>query len=127
MSSKNEIKMMKKRYKCSKCKTIESHSLTSNKTSCSKCGTPLIEITEKEKKQKKSFNGPVRINWKSLNGCLLDSKSKEPIIKEIIEVFPTLVSPINIILYNLLYVIGNSSSIPETENNSLLIFVSILI
>ena len=40
---------------------------------------------EKEKKQKKSFNGPVRINWKSLNGCLLDSKSKEPIIKEIID------------------------------------------
>ena len=65
MSSKNEIKMMKKRYKCSKCKTIESHSLTSNKTSCSKCGTPLIEITEKEytqikNKQKKNLEEDIK-------------------------------------------------------------------
>ena len=54
MSTKNEIKIIKKRYKCSKCKTIESHSLTSNKTSCNKCSSPLIEITEKEYSQIKN-------------------------------------------------------------------------
>ena len=48
MSNKNEVKIIKKRFKCSKCKSIESHSLTSNKTSCIKCGSPLIEISEKE-------------------------------------------------------------------------------
>ena len=48
MSSKNEIKIIRKRFKCSKCKGIESHSLGSNKTSCSKCGSPLNEISEKE-------------------------------------------------------------------------------
>ncbi len=48
MSSKNVVKIIKRRFKCSKCKSIESHSLTSNKTSCNKCGSPLIEISEKE-------------------------------------------------------------------------------
>ena len=48
MSSKNIVKIIKRRFKCSKCKSIESHSLTSNKTSCYKCGSPLIEISEKE-------------------------------------------------------------------------------
>ena len=52
MSNKNEVKIIKKRFKCSKCKSIESHSLTSNKTSCIKCGSPLIEISEKKKKKK---------------------------------------------------------------------------
>ena len=60
MSSKNEVKIIKKRFKCSKCKSIESHSLTSNKTSCCKCGSPLTVITEKEylqikNKQKKDL------------------------------------------------------------------------
>ena len=59
MSSKNEIKLLRKRFKCPKCKIIESHSFTTNKTSCSKCGTPFIELSEKEyqqikMKQKKS-------------------------------------------------------------------------
>ena len=48
MSNKNEIKMIRKRFKCQNCKTIESHSLGSSKTSCSKCGLPLQEISEKE-------------------------------------------------------------------------------
>ncbi len=48
MRSKKEIKMKRKRFKCQKCKTIESHSLGSSKTYCSKCGLPLTEITEKE-------------------------------------------------------------------------------
>ena len=50
-SNKNEIKILRKRFKCPKCKTIESHSLTTNKTSCSKCNTPFIELTEKEYQQ----------------------------------------------------------------------------
>lgn len=48
MSSKNEVKIIKKRFRCSKCKSVESHSLTSNKTTCGKCGSPLMEISEKE-------------------------------------------------------------------------------
>jgi transcription initiation factor IIE alpha subunit len=48
MRGKNEVKIIKKRFKCSKCKSVESHSLTSNKTTCGKCGSPLMEISEKE-------------------------------------------------------------------------------
>ena len=54
MSNKNEIKIIRKRFKCQKCKTIESHSLGSSKTSCSKCGLPLVEISEKEYTQIKN-------------------------------------------------------------------------
>ena len=43
------------------------------------------EIIKKEEKEKKGFNGPVRINWKTLTKCLKDSKSKEPIIQEILD------------------------------------------
>ena len=43
------------------------------------------EIIKKEEKEKKGFNGPVRINWKTLTKCLKESKSKEPIIKEILD------------------------------------------
>jgi hypothetical protein len=51
MSTKNEIKIVRKRFKCPKCRIIESHSLGSSKTSCSKCGSPFIEISEKEYQQ----------------------------------------------------------------------------
>ena len=65
MSEKSSIKIIKKRFKCSKCKSVESHSLSSNKTSCSKCGSPLIEISEKEysqfkNKQKKDLEEDVK-------------------------------------------------------------------
>ena len=43
------------------------------------------DIGKKEEKKKPSFSGPVRINWKTLTKCLIDSKSKEPIIKEILD------------------------------------------
>ena len=43
------------------------------------------EIVKKEEKPKKGFNGPVKINWKTLTKCLIQSKSKEPIIQEILE------------------------------------------
>ena len=43
------------------------------------------EIVKKEEKQKKGFSGPVRINWKTLTKCLIKSKSKEPIIQEILD------------------------------------------
>ena len=51
MSTKNEIKIIRKRFKCPKCRIIESHSIGSSKTSCSKCGSPFIEISEKEYQQ----------------------------------------------------------------------------
>ena len=54
MDNKNEIKIIKKRFKCPKCKIIESHSLNSKKKTCSKCGNTLTEITEKEYLQLKS-------------------------------------------------------------------------
>ena len=65
MSSKNEMKIIRKRYKCPKCKTIESHSIGSSKTSCSKCRSPLLEITEKEysqikMKQKKDLEEDIK-------------------------------------------------------------------
>ena len=43
------------------------------------------EIIKKEEKPKPSFSGPVRINWKTFTKCLIDSKSKDPIIKEILD------------------------------------------
>ena len=42
------------------------------------------EIVKKETKPKK-FSGPVRINWKTFTRCLKESKSDDPIIKEILE------------------------------------------
>ena len=43
------------------------------------------KIEDKKEKKKPSFSGPVRINWKTLTKCLEESKSKEPIIKEILD------------------------------------------
>ena len=47
--------------------------------------TEADKIETKKEKKKPSFSGPVRINWKTLTKCLEESKSKEPIIKEILE------------------------------------------
>ena len=44
-----------------------------------------IETKKEKEKKKPSFSGPVRINWKTLTKCLEESKSKEPIIKEILD------------------------------------------
>lgn len=65
MSEKNDKNSIKKRFKCSKCKSILSHSTSSNKTSCSKCNSSLIEITEKEynkikNKQKKDLEEDIK-------------------------------------------------------------------
>ena len=94
MNCKNEIKTIKRRLKCFKCKTIESHSLTSNKTSCNKCGSPLIEITEKEytqikNKQKKDLEEDIKETdesekkkKKGLKNEESDSEQKEKKIKK---------------------------------------------
>ena len=40
---------------------------------------------EKEEAKKPLFKGPVKINWKTFNQCLIDSNSEEEVIKEIIK------------------------------------------
>jgi len=92
MSNKNEIKIIKKRFKCTKCKTIESHSLNSSKTTCSKCGTPLIEISEKEyllikNKHKKDLEEDVKeINYNKEGAINKDKKKRKSQRSEIIEI-----------------------------------------
>ena len=87
MSSKNEIKIIRKRFKCSKCKGIESHSLGSNKTSCSKCGAPLYEISEKEYIQiKNKIKKNIEEDIKEIDNKELisnDKKKKKPSHKNI--------------------------------------------
>ena len=91
MSNKNEIKIIKKRFKCTKCKTIESHSLNSSKTTCSRCGSTLIEISEKEyllikNKQKKDLEEDVKeINYNKDAPLNKDKKKRKSQKSEIIE------------------------------------------
>lgn len=91
MSNKNEIKIIKKRFKCTKCKTIESHSLNSSKTTCSRCGSTLIEISEKEyllikNKQKKDLEEDVKeINYNKDAPLNKDKKKRKSQKSEIVE------------------------------------------
>ena len=72
---KNRNKKMKRKIKKSKIKKNNDD-----------IAEPKIEAeTDKKEEKPKRFNGPVRINWKTLNQCLIESKSKEPIIKEILD------------------------------------------
>ena len=81
MSNKNEIKIIKKRFKCTKCRTIESHSLNSTKTTCSRCGSALIEMSEKEyllikNKQKKDSEEDMKETNYSKEASLNREKKK---------------------------------------------------
>ena len=84
MSDKNEIKMIRKRFKCQKCKTIESHSLGSSKKSCSKCGLPFVEISEKEYYQIKNKLKKIEEDIKESEMSSNDKKKKKNAQKDLI-------------------------------------------
>ena len=50
----NELEILKLRFRCSKCKNLESHHASDKKRKCEKCGTNLTEITEKDYQHYKS-------------------------------------------------------------------------
>jgi len=75
MSNKNEIKI-RRRFKCQKCKNIESHS--NNRISCSRCGSALEEITEKEYyKLKKERNNEENKKEKKANKNVINEETDE--------------------------------------------------
>jgi predicted nucleic acid-binding Zn-ribbon protein len=87
MSDKNEIKIIKKRFKCTKCKIIESHSLNSAKRTCSKCGSILLEISEKEyllikNKRKKDLEENEKEKNNNVGKTLIKGKNKKKSLKE---------------------------------------------
>ena len=82
---------MKKRKITKKWKNYEEHSKPNNNNNRNgnddgpifRNGDEIIKPTKIERKP--TFSGPVKINWKTFSKCLIDSKSEEQVIKDIIE------------------------------------------